>query len=202
MANLDDEYTAIRAEMLRWQDRRFDLIKHSTSVVTSLLGFKLVISTVSSAATGVDHWPLVTALLLLYLSSINVVMWYCGRANAKLAAYLIVFHESQLADRPTGRWEGRLNSLKSKRRDRGNLNTWLTLIQAVLGLLSIVLPWATASFSKPHDPWIGLAIAAGMAFLATLALVNGTSYPRDAYRAYWSSVREEEIGKNSVPADA
>lgn len=186
------EYSAIRAEMLKWQDRRFDLVKHSTTVVTGLLGFKLVLDTTTSGIHSPTYWPLVSSLLLLYLSATNVLIWYCGVANSKLAAYILVFHEQGDTVEKPGMWESRLKLLKNKHLDNVNLNTWMALIQLVLALLALALPAATASFSWPNNHWSYLAATCAALCIVTLGLVLKRSYPRDEYHARWCNIRDAE----------
>ena len=63
---MNREYEALRSEMLKWQDRRFDLLKLSISVVTGLLGFKLIVEKFDASSSGGTLWPLISAVLLLY----------------------------------------------------------------------------------------------------------------------------------------
>src|SRR5947208_2340161 len=105
---MSNEYETLRAEILKWQDRRFDLLKISIGLITGLLGLKLVVEYPSKG----DIWPLVSSVLLLYLSGANLLTWYAGVANSKLAAYIKVFHESDVGSAPAYRWESRLQRLK------------------------------------------------------------------------------------------
>src|SRR5262249_4637530 len=128
------EYESIRAEILKWQDRRFDLLKLSISVVTGLLGLKLILD-----ATG--SWPIISSLLLLYLAGANLLTWYAGIANSKLSAYVKVFHEGQESPSIPMGWETRLAKLKTKGLDPQNLNRWIAVVYAVLAIISVVLPY-------------------------------------------------------------
>ena len=191
---MGNDIESLRAEMLKWQDRRFDLLKHSTGVVTGLLGFSLLFE--KGGNSSVSVWPLVSAMLLLYLSGANLLTWYSGIANTKLGAYLKVFHEEQATEGATSRWEGRLAILKKKHLDPHNLNLWITVIYMVLGLVSIVLPYAATHFTAPECSWLIVLLVCAAPFMGTLILVAKFSYPRDRFVSYWQIVKRDEEAIN------
>ena len=178
------EFQAVRSEMLKWQDRRFDLLKHSTGVVTGLLGFKLIVEKSGLADTTAPVWPLISAILLLYLSAANLLTWYAGVANAKLGMYLKVFHDDQ--------WESRLALLKEKGLDPQHLNRWIVVVYLVLGLVSVILPLASSGFTAPHCLSLVTLLACSIPFVLTLALVHWCSSPRKLYEDRWSQLRQDE----------
>jgi len=67
------EYESLRAEILKWQDRRFDLLKLSISVVTGLLGLKLIFEKLDAPGSSSTLWPLISSILLLYLAGANLL---------------------------------------------------------------------------------------------------------------------------------
>jgi hypothetical protein len=186
------ELQSLRAEMLKWQDRRFDLLKHSTGVVTGLLGFKLIAEQSGVVVSAASAWPLISAVLLLYLSAANLLTWYAGIANSKLASYIKVFHEDSHTENNAPRWESRLASLKRKGLDPQSLNLWITVVYFVLGLVSVALPLTSAGFATPDKLWLAILLISSVPFLATLVLVAWYSYPRQRYEAHWLQLKREE----------
>lgn len=184
---MENEYQALRSEMLQWQERRFDLLKISISLVTALLGLKLMVEPVDQRVV----WPLVSALLLLFLASANLLTWYAARANSKLAGYIQVFHERE---RPGGQgWERRLEALKkTKFSERLSLNTWTTAIYLVLALVATGVPWAMAGFAWPGVGACALLAGSAGAFLASLLLSLFFSYDRRYYVELWSAIKQGE----------
>jgi hypothetical protein len=180
--------------MLKWQDRRFDLLKHSTSVVTGLLGFKLIAERSGIAESTASVWPLISAVLLLYLSAANLLTWYAGIANSKLAAYIKVFHKGSGDESDSPRWESRLAILKKKGLDPQSLNLWITVVYLVLGLVSIALPFASSGFATPYISWLIALLVCSVPFVATLVPVAWFSYPRQRYEANWLQVQRDEQG--------
>ena len=185
------EYESLRAEILKWQDRRFDLLKLSISVVTGLLGLKLIFEKLDAPGSSSTLWPLISSILLLYLAGANLLTWYAGVANSKLSAYVRVFHEGQESTSIPMGWETRLAKLKTKGLDPQNLNWWITIVYAVLAIISVVLPYAATSFAPPGLWLYGLAVSSA-AFLATIILVVRFSYPREHFEACWRQLRDEE----------
>jgi hypothetical protein len=189
---MSTDLESLRAEMLKWQDRRFDLLKHSTGVVTALLGFKLVAENSGATALSTSTWPLVSALLLLYLSASNTLTWYAGVANSKLAAYIKVFHEVSSTGEASPRWETRLSLLKRSGLDPQNLNRWITLVYLILGLVSVVLPFASAGFAYPDNVWLTVLLVCIVPFAITLTMVALYSYPREQFELDWKKLQQQE----------
>jgi hypothetical protein len=187
---MSDEYDTLRAEMLKWQDRRFDLLKISIGLVTALLGLKLVVEHPSKG----EIWPLVSSVLLLYLSGANLLTWYAGVANSKLAAYIKVFHESDDGTVPGYRWENRLQRLKEKGLDPQNLNIWITVVYLALAVLSVAIPYATSGSSHSGPGIHSVLPVAGLLFIASAILVVCFSYPRKRYENHWDEIKKEEKG--------
>lgn len=187
---MSKEYEALRAEMLKWQDRRFDLMKMSIGLITALLGLKLV---VDHPATEMI-WSLVSSVLLLFLSGANLLTWYAGVANSKLAAYIKVFHETTADDGSNYRWEGRLQRLKQKGLYPQNLNIWTTVIYIALAVLSVAVPSATANYSFSGIGACTFLPLSGVLFLISAFVVLRFSYPRERYEVHWKEIQKEEKG--------
>jgi hypothetical protein len=187
---MSEEYQALRAELLKWQDRRFDLLKISISVVTSLLGLKLIVDKLEVSGASGKLWPLISSTLLLYLAAANLITWYAGVSNSILGAYIKVFHEER--ESPSVRWETRLDALKAKGHIHYNVNQWIAALQSVLALICFVFPYAGASFAPPGS-WLWAFVAGSAAvFLATIILLVLFSYPREHYETYWREIRAKE----------
>lgn len=104
---MSTEYECLRSEIHEWQDRRFTVLVASIGFVTAILGLKIV-----DESAEAESWPLVSSLLLAFLSAACALIWYTRRACAKIAAYLVVFHESECQS--SSGWEERLQRLKER----------------------------------------------------------------------------------------
>lgn len=187
---MSEEYEALRAEILKWQDRRFDVLKLSISVVTGLLGLKLIFDKLEGPGSGGALWLLISSTLLLYLAAANLLIWYAGVSNSILAAYIKVFHEEKAST--SVHWETRLDKLKAKGQYRQNVNQWIAVLNTALAIICVVVPGAAASFELPSLWFLGLVAGSTAVFLATIVLVALFSCPRAHYETRWRSLRDEE----------
>lgn len=128
---MTEEYEALRAEMLEWQNRRFTILTVTITLVVGILGLEGVLTGESTLG-----WWLVASLLWFFLGSSAALTWYAGRANAKAAAYIIVFYEAKSSG-----WETRLDVLKKSKLDWFSLNRMVVLIYFGLAVLSFLVPW-------------------------------------------------------------
>lgn len=114
----------------------------------------------------------------------TVLTWYAGRANAKISAYLLVFHEENDG------WESLLSELKSSRLDWFSLNRVIFLIYLGLGILAIVIPWSI-HHSQAISTWHKfLLLITGAWFLFDLILLM-RGYPRQDYKDKWIYVKSK-----------
>jgi hypothetical protein len=174
---MNNEYEALYAEIKDWQDRRFTVLTAAIGLVTAILGLKIF-----DQPARIELWPWISALLLLLLSSACILTWYAGRANAKLAAYLICFHERPS---PSGDgWQSRLHRLKQSRMDRLNLNRIVVCIYSPLAAVSVILP----VMQQPPSPfgWVVLSVAIVIFLCSLLLLVLRT--PKDHYVDLWDAL--------------
>lgn len=185
--NMNQEYESLGAEILKWQDRRFQLIEISIGLVTAIIGLDLVMK-----PSTPEHWPLISSVLLAFLSSAGLLTWYAGRANSKLSAYLKVFHEAEELAPEALRWETRLQKLKEKGLDRYNVNHWITVIFIVLAGISVLLPYIASSLSTPTGWPLALLLIFAALFVGSAILVSAFSYPRESYEARWRQLQRGE----------
>jgi len=193
---MNDEYKALRDEIIKWQDRRFDVLQFSISLVTALLGLKLVVDNPSIN----EVWPLISIVLLLYLCTANLLTWYAGDANARLAAYLQVFHETPAAAASGFRWETRLQKFTdNKKANKLNVNTYIAGIYGVLGSASVVIPGFPAEYSLSGN-WISVFLPVlFILFLTTVVLLARSSYPREVYKTRWEDIQNGETNTSGLP---
>jgi len=178
---MDAEYESLRQEIQAWQNRRFTILAASITLVSAVLGLDVVQKTTVSV-----QWPLVTSLLWFFLGSTTTLTWYAGRANAKIAAYLIVFHEKENFG-----WESRLKKLKESGLDWFNLNRMIFLIFFGLGILSLVIPWSIRCSQLIAKWHILLLVSVGAWFIFSLILLIW-GYPRQNYKEKWIDVNNKE----------
>src|SRR5713101_544364 len=160
---MSEEYEALRAEILKWQDRRFDLLKTSISVITGLLGLKLIFDKLEVPGPSGTLWPFISSTLLLYLAAANLLTWYAGTSNSILGAYIKVFHEGK--ESTSVHWETRFEKLKAKGLYRQNVNQWIAVMNTVLAAICVVLPYAVTSFAWPGLWLLGLVASSAAVFL-------------------------------------
>jgi hypothetical protein len=193
---MDAEYNSLRREMLRWQDRRFDLLKLSIGVVTGLLGFKLIAEKFQATDGSGALWPLISSVLLLYLSAALLLTWYAARANIELATYIAVFYDDDQRAGDRTHYETRLEMLKGTKGFRHNVNGWIALVYCVLGVVSIVLPCAASQFAPPGARLYAL-VTCVILFLITAGLATFFSSPRDKFRRVWTEIKKIEAGTDT-----
>ncbi len=174
---MNAEYEALRAEMLAWQNRRFVILTASISLVTGILGLDGV-----TEATSKLDWALVSSLLLFLLGSAEALTWYAGQANAKAAAYIIVFHEADAAG-----WETRLKSLKDRGLNRFSLNRMVVLIYAGLGVLSLLIPLTVRGYQGIDGAHLWEVGLSGIWFGFGLSLLL-RRLPREHYERLWREI--------------
>lgn len=183
---MPEEYESLRKEILEWQNRRFLLVAASITLVTGVLGLGL-------NALG-NLWVIISSLLFLFLACATILSWYAGKANAKIGAYLIVFHEE--AGRSEGQgagWESRLARIKNKPWvDLLTLNHSLTAIYVALGIVSFIVPWLAARRPALTGGQSVLILFTAALLVGALLLLWQYSYPRADYIKYWREVKREE----------
>ncbi len=125
---------------------------------------------------------------MVFLGSTTALTWYAGRSNAKIAAYLIVFHEKYFG------WESRLKELKMSPFDWFNLNRMVFLIYFGLGVLSFIIPW-TIRCNQIIETWHKvLLFVIGAWFVFDLILLVW-GYPRQSYKEKWILIEKKELHK-------
>ena len=173
------EYESLRQEILLWQNRRFTVLTASITLVSAILGFDAVQKT-----EDLVDWPLITSLLWFFLGSTTALTWYAGRANSKIGAYLIVFHEKKDG------WETRLKELKKSRFDWFNLNRMVFLIYLGLGILSLFIPW-TIHHSQMIANWHKILLFLTGAWFCFDLILLMWGYPRQSYKEKWIDVKKK-----------
>jgi hypothetical protein len=137
-----------------------------------------------------------SGLLLLFLTGAVLLSWYAGRGNAKISAYLTVFHEKKLDNNQTLRegWEDRLGRFSEKLKcfDKLTLSHWLGAIYFLLGGVSVVLPWLAGAqhFPPSKDYFVHAGIPAAVFLFVLILLV--CSSPRTSYIKRWEDVETDE----------
>lgn len=170
-----NEYEMLRGEIKDWQDRRFTILTASVGLVTAILSLKVFDEPVRT-----ELWPSISALLLLLLTCACALTWYAGRANAKIAAYLIVFHER--SSQSGEGWESRLDRLNNSGFDHLNLNRLMFCIYLVLGLVAMI---PVLRHFPIRDGWNVLIIPIALFVCSLLLLVLPS--PKDRYIKQWES---------------
>lgn len=184
---MQDEYESLRAEVLQWQNRRFQLVGASITLVTGVLGLGS-----NAMASG---WSVISSLLLLVLTCAVFLSWYAGIANTKIAMYLMVFHEqSGGPESQSSGWESRLYRLKNQRRkDPLALNDALVFIYFSLGAVSFFIPYAAAKDHLVMPVQCVLFVLMTLAFLTALLVHWKYSNQRNRYLGYWRDVKRDEL---------
>lgn len=185
---MNDEYESLRTEILHWQDRRFTLVSISIAVITGVLGLDLIKPDFSA-----DTWPYVPCILLAFLSCATYLTWYAGRANAKISAYLITFHEGEGKSRT---YETTMRELKDK--DPLDLNKGLAGVYFVLGLTAVGIPYFVLEDLIDFSPLlVGIACVFAVCWLLLLR-----KHSRDRFIQMFRDLKEEEEKRKSAAQGA
>jgi|SRR5215216_3149501 len=219
--DIKEEYPAIRAEILQWQNYRFLTLTVTGAVIAAF--FSIMAKDYSNGTnTPTEFTDISKVLALLGLSSLlacaMAITLYAGRGNQKLGTYLMVFYEERDTvdgDRGIG-WERRFEDFGERapgelqRRER-SLEKWLTLnrlfgvIYLILGVGSVLLLYdflkipLLPHFQVPPVQWPNVLLLLLYIFLLPVLLMAVTlliflflSPPRATYRAIWRDIREYE----------
>lgn len=160
--------------MLAWQNRRFTILATSITLVTGILGLYGIAQETSSIA-----WVLVSSLLWFFLGSCAALSWYAGRANAKIAAYIIVFHETESKG-----WETRLKDFNDKGLDWFSLNRMILSIYVGLGVLSFLVPSTIQDYQFVCDWKAWVLFGCGTWFVFSLFLLMSRP-DKQSYEKQW-----------------
>lgn len=162
--DIKEEYPAMRAEILQWQNYRFLTLTVTGAVIAAFFTIMAKDSSNGTNATAefTDFSKFLALLgLLSFLACAMAITLYAGRGNQKLGTYLEVFYEERETvkkvagdgDRGIG-WEGRFQDFSSKvkspqtlelnRRHRWlekglTLNRLLGVFYFILGVGSVLL---------------------------------------------------------------
>jgi hypothetical protein len=137
------------------------------------------------------NWTWVSSLLFAMLAASCVITWYAAQANAKIAAYLSVFHE-ETQPHLYG-WESRLKTLKNNGKDNLHLNYIMLPIYIGLGCLAVFVPWLShLKYSLATWDVVSLLVTGGL-FISTLTLLVKEPARKD-YHGYWIEVQKKEKG--------
>jgi hypothetical protein len=184
---MNEEYESLRTEILHWQDRRFTLVSISIAVITGVLGLDLIKPEISA-----DTWPYVPCILLAFLSCATALTWYAGRANAKISAYLITFHEGNSPG-----WETRMGVLKGQ--VWLDLNKGLAAVYFVLGITAVGIPYyVLKGLIEIYSPLLaGTAVVFVVYWIPLLF-----KHSRDPFIKMFRDLKEDEDKKKSAPRGA
>src|SRR5207244_3947693 len=133
----------------------------SAAFVSGIVGFLQK----NSDSVGKEWWPLYSAGLLIFLILVTGLSRHAGRGNAKIGAYLRIFHEPRRVSEDRNKtlgWEGRLQQFKGRNFfDKRLLSDWLFGIYLILGAVSVAVPGLIGGWQFKYDwlPWMLVLIA-------------------------------------------
>jgi len=189
---MKEEYESLRAEIGNWQNFRFILVGVATAFVSTVIGFE--------PKQGTEGAPrLRLSLIIFALAGAAALSCYAGWGNAKIGAYLQVFHEQSTSDKKyTLGWEGRNQKFQGSQWNLLSLNGWLGITYLLLGIgssialvgLDLKKVWPINIDPRILDPsdaileiaWLCLVVAAVSLFLPP---------PRARYMRRWRDVEIE-----------
>ena len=183
-----EEYTTLRQEILYWQSVRFVLLGASAAFVSGIVGFLQK----NSDSVGKEWWPLFSAGLLIFLILATGLSRHAGRNNAKIGAYLRIFHEPRrVSEDPNSTlgWEGRLQHFKRHKR---LLSEWLFGFYLFLGAVSVAVPGLLGRWQfKHHWLWWMLVLTA-VVFAVMLLCLLGDRKAKQHYASDWQVIKDDE----------
>jgi hypothetical protein len=209
--DIEEEYPAVRAEILQWQNYRFLTLAASGAVVSAFLTIVFAsVSRDSSSGTNTtteifgDWAVLAPSSLLLFLGCAVALTLYAGRGNAKMGTYLMVFYQQRGAvsarlKRGVG-WESRHNDFKGKFKNANapmserlfeeylTLDRLLAGFYLILGLGSVYLLYTILYFQ-----WRSLVLLiALLVYGIPLLLLLVRRPPSGDYMECWKQIKKEE----------
>jgi len=170
-----EEFKSLRDEMLKWQERRFEVLKIAILAASAI---------VTGALAQADkwEWSIASACILLVLALSARMIWLFGTYVSAGGAYLEVFLDS--------RWERR-NRQRLSTKPTPTLNSTLALVHGAIGIIStfICVHFNRASSSLTllflWFPSLGV-LSWGLYRLAY------RSYPRSEFAKQWLVVKQND----------
>ena len=179
LCEMNDEYTALRAEILEWQSRRMGIASGTMILVTAVLGW--IVQHPKGWA-----WTTAAAILLVAIASAALLTWIFGLNAIRIGSYVQVFHEE--AEHGRG-WEGRNAEFRGPA--HLSLNSGLGLVYSALGGIAVTVPYLVATRPATTFSWVVFALALAAAAAGVSLVLRPWSRRSDAVER-WRALRTRE----------
>lgn len=141
-------------------------------------------------------WPLISILLLLFVSVVCYLSAYCGIASKKIGAYIEVVIERNNAKL---NWETLNSGFAEKFKEVsgkkiGDLNKMLTNIYGVIGLISILFPPMIFKQTSFSNIWYLFLILTVFLFVLSIFHLYRSQGKRKDYIKAWEKIYNEASG--------
>ncbi|MCW5556871.1 MAG: hypothetical protein KIT22_03380 [Verrucomicrobiae bacterium] len=181
--DLDDEYTAIRAEIVTWIQVEYTLIVATATVPA------VALSLMTGANSG---WPWFSALLLFVISFFNYLTSFARAKIMQASAYITAFHSSRTF------WEHVITQEMRKSPGIANrLTTIPLLLFYICVAVAVIVYPASRQSSNPSAEltWKNLYILLPptLAFLGIFIWITLQSSKVTDYRAQWLDLQSEQL---------
>jgi hypothetical protein len=177
-----EEFKSLRDEMLKWQERRFEVLK------ISLLTSSAVV-TGAVAKSDVWDWPVAVAAVFFILGISSRLIRTFSIYTATGGSYLEVFFRSE--------WESRNRKRVSDYTEPSakipTLNETLCIVHIGIGLSSLVICYLLAGPSSWRTILFAL-LPSSIFFFTNLVKLYKNSYPRESLVTSWMKVKEAHAG--------
>ena len=181
----EEHFEHLRQEILQWQSRRLTVLTAVLVVVPGILGW-------IAKSPGQLSWDIAAVFPLLFLACGSQLTWLFALNSITIGSYLELYCQSD--------WETRIRILW-ERFNFPNLNSTLSLVYLVLGVVSVALP-AVLCQKEPTALGIGLFALALALYAASILNMAFRSYRRGDMISKWRSIEkylESEEIKGGVP---
>lgn len=175
----EQEYGALRDEIMRWQERRFIVIGATIPLASAVAG---IIATKPTACS----WATASALLLAFLAASMCLLRQFARFNSVIGSYLEVFHANP--------WERRMREFRKGSSRYLELNTFIAVLFLLLAGLWTLILFAICT-KPPRILEIVTLCVVVLAYAYCNWLLAFRSYPRLASFKLWQQIQADECGE-------
>jgi hypothetical protein len=170
-----DEFNALRDEILKWQEKRFEVL------TAACLGLGAAVGGAVAQKQTWD-WSLASSAVHVILALAAHMTCTCGYFTTMGGAYMEVFLNSQ--------WEARNRAFR-KKTSVPQLNRAIALIYFALAVTANIICYTLCARNPPSQLTILWAVTA-IALVVSLIRLAFRSYPRDKLVNYWKEIQTEQ----------
>jgi hypothetical protein len=191
------EYLGLRAEIIEWQSRRINMLVMNLSLFGIVLGVLSGKTPSSGEAGNTDSiLPRTNDLFCIFVIFETILVWiahYMLHANAKLSAYLRVYHENDVSHGQFPAYEKRLKDLNAKQEFGivSNINDMIFTVFIFLpfALIGVIAYRGGLSMNWMKEPFYLPGSSMAVLIVSCLYCWHKGNHARIYWEEKWNSTR-------------